>query len=368
MIRIKYKRNYKLLIIGQICCYFGLAILSVRHLWVFPAHQYSVLVFLMLIGFIPSALLIYVAKRHEPYILVLNALFIVSAIFTVLREWALAGVFVLVPVFALLFQSQSMYWFATVCSFVLSLVLSWVFIFGAASTPENLVILMDVTTVFLILVFIIHFVVKDLKGQAVREAKHLQTILALSESVEAKDKYTRGHSERVAELSVWVSSKTTDLHLEDVLRCGLIHDVGKLAIPDAILLKETRLTAEEFELMKTHTIEGAKLCQSLEIPDVIVHGVLHHHERWDGMGYPHKLKGENIPLIGRVLCVADAIDAMCSDRSYRKALDMHKVQNQLREGAGKQFDPTLVDAVLADWTEVEKIYDTMHKQASNGIK
>jgi putative nucleotidyltransferase with HDIG domain len=200
--------------------------------------------------------------------------------------------------------------------------------------------------------------VKDLRWKAVTEAKHLQTILALSQSVEAKDPYTRGHSVRVADLAAWIAQRIPQLDEQTVHRCGLIHDVGKLAIPDTILLKNSRLTDEEYEIMKSHTLEGAKLCENLDIPTEIILGVKHHHERWDGLGYPLGLQGENISLIGRVLCVADAIDAMCSDRAYRHALDMRAVQEQLRTGANKQFDPVLIKLVLAGWKDFEKYYGT----------
>jgi putative nucleotidyltransferase with HDIG domain len=115
------------------------------------------------------------------------------------------------------------------------------------------------------------------------------TILTLSQSVEAKDTYTQGHSERVAFIGKLIAGHIPNLNTETVYSCGLIHDVGKLSIPDSILLKKSKLTEEEYQMMKTHTSLGAKLCKNLNISQEIVLGVLHHHERWDGNGYPHGL-------------------------------------------------------------------------------
>ncbi|TVY05480.1 HD-GYP domain-containing protein [Paenibacillus cremeus] len=356
-ITVNNDRTQRLIIIGQISVYFGLMILSLRHIWVYPAKHYFALVIIMLIGFLPSVLTRYFSPKVSPYILVANALMIVSLIFTLLQEWALAGVFVLVPVFSLLFQNKSIYLFASVSSLALNVALAILFLFDSAQTNIQIVILLDVLTVFFILVFIIYFVSKDVRSRNMLEAKYLQTILTLSQSVEARDPYTQGHSERVAYLARLIADRLPELDAQLVYNCGLIHDVGKLSISDTILLKTSRLTNEEYEIMKTHTTSGAQLCNNLNIYGQIVMGVLHHHERFDGKGYPYGLRGEGIPLIARVLCVADSIDAMCSNRSYRNALGMEYVRMELEKCKSSQFDPSLVDIVHEIWADITLFYE-----------
>jgi len=349
-------KNDKLIAIAQISTYFGLLILSLRHFWIFPANHYGTLVAMMLIGFLPSLAYRWCPPRYASYIMVGNGLFIVSMIFVLLQEWALSGVFLLIPVFSLLFRDRAIYLISSVAALILNIVLALAFVFDKSQSALQTVILLDVLTVFVIMVFIIYFVVKDLRWRYMAEAKHLQTILALSQSVEAKDAYTQGHSERVAHVGRMLARDIPDIDPETVYNCGLIHDVGKLSIPDSILLKKTRLTEEEFRIMKAHTTTGAKLCTNLNIQDEIVLGVLHHHEKWDGTGYPNALKGESIPLIGRVLCVADSIDAMCTNRAYRNALEMERVFDELKRCEGTQFDPVVVRVALVRWDEIRAYY------------
>ncbi|MFC0215417.1 HD-GYP domain-containing protein [Paenibacillus chartarius] len=358
-------RTKKFIVIGQISVYFGLLILSLRHFWVYPAKHYLALVVVLFIGFLPSILARYAPAKVRPYILVTNALVLVSLIFTLLQEWALAGVFVLVPVFSLLFEDRTIYIYASISSLIVNVVLALLFLFHAEQASEHLVILLDVLTVFFILVFIIYFVVRDLRWRNMLEAKHLQTILTLSQSVEARDPYTQGHSQRVAYLARMIASRIPQMDAELVYNCGLIHDVGKLSVSDSILLKTSRLTNDEYEIMKSHTTSGAKLCNNLNISGEIVKGVLYHHERYDGKGYPHGLKGDEIPLLARVLCVADCIDAMCSNRSYRKALEMDYVRAELNTCKHTQFDPAIVDIVQELWTDIVLFYE--HNQANRGL-
>jgi len=356
--RLTATKSGKLLAIGHASALFALLILSLRHFWVYPANHYEALVVILTIGFLPSLAHKLLPDEFAPYVLVGNALTIVSLVFVLMREWALAGVFVLIPVFSLLFQRRRIYIVASAASFALNVVLALLFLFDRSEPAQQAVVLLDVLTVFLILVFIIYFVVKELRWRYMAEARHLQTILTLSQSVEAKDAYTQGHSERVAHIATMLGERIPDLNTQTVYNCGLIHDVGKLSIPDSILLKKGRLTDEEYRLMKEHTTNGAKLCSNLNIPQEIVAGVLHHHERWDGRGYPLGQRGEQIPLIGRVLSVADAIDAMCSNRAYRNALNMDDVLEEIRKNAGTQFDPDIVRIALERWADIENYYRT----------
>jgi putative nucleotidyltransferase with HDIG domain len=171
---------------------------------------------------------------------------------------------------------------------------------------------------------------------------------ALTRSIDAKDAYTRGHSQRVAELSRELARKIglSEDHCERVYLSGLLHDVGKIGVPEAVLCKPGKLTTEEFDAIKKHPEIGAQILGNIKQLQDIIPGVLYHHERWDGRGYPFGKKAEDIPLIGRIICVADCFDAMSSTRTYRAALTLETVLEEIRRCAGTQFDPTLAAVFL----------------------
>jgi response regulator RpfG family c-di-GMP phosphodiesterase len=189
----------------------------------------------------------------------------------------------------------------------------------------------------------------DGKNTELRTA-YIQTIRALAEAIDAKDAYTRGHSERVA---VYASRIGDQMGLrkeliERIYFAGLLHDVGKIGIPDAIITKPDRLTPEEYEEIQKHPEIGAKILEPVEFLHSIVPCVRHHHEWYDGcqMGYPDRLAGDQIPLPARVIVVADTVEAMTSDRPYRKALPLDVVIAEMHKYSGTQFDPVVVDAFL----------------------
>lgn len=175
-----------------------------------------------------------------------------------------------------------------------------------------------------------------------------QAIGTFSKFIDSKDKYTNNHSYRVAGYSKLIASKLKlpESECEDVYFIGLLHDTGKVIIDDKILNKPGRLTSQEYEVIKSHTTKGADLLKDFTaIKDISV-GALYHHERYDGKGYPSGLAGENIPLVARIICVADAYDAMSSNRCYRAELDRETIIEQLVINKGKQFDPRIVDVFL----------------------
>ena len=189
----------------------------------------------------------------------------------------------------------------------------------------------------------------DGKNTELRTA-YIQTIRALAEAIDAKDAYTRGHSERVA---VYASRIAREMNLrkeliERVYFAGLLHDVGKIGIPDAIITKPDRLNAEEYEEIKRHPEIGAKILEPVEFLRSVVPCVRHHHEWYDGCerGYPDRLCRDQIPLPSRVIVVADTVEAMTSDRPYRKAMTVDMVVQELHRFSGTQFDPVVVDAFL----------------------
>jgi len=170
------------------------------------------------------------------------------------------------------------------------------------------------------------------------------TLQALTASIDAKDEYTRGHSERVAYLGAQLAEVIgmDNKEVELIHTTGLVHDVGKIGVPEAVLCKSGKLSDEEFDQIKRHPEIGYNILKGIPTIDNILPGVLHHHERWDGQGYPHGLKDESIPQIGRILALADTFDAMSSTRSYRPAMPREAVIEEIINCSGTQFDPELV--------------------------
>lgn len=180
------------------------------------------------------------------------------------------------------------------------------------------------------------------------ENAYLESIQTLRYTVEAKDTYTRGHSDRVAEYSVLLGKYLglDESQLKTLKIGGLFHDVGKIGVPDSILQKESKLTDEEYSEIKNHPSIGAHILSSATIFKDIIPIVKHHHERYDGHGYPGQLQGENIPYFARITAIADTFDAMTSKRSYRDSLPIEKVISEFNRCKGTQFDEKLADIFL----------------------
>jgi HD-GYP domain-containing protein (c-di-GMP phosphodiesterase class II) len=181
-----------------------------------------------------------------------------------------------------------------------------------------------------------------------QDLKELMVGLArsLTAAIDAKDSYTFGHSERVARIAVELG-RALEMDgdaLSDLYLAGLLHDVGKIGIPDALLQKPGPLTDAEYDMVKQHVRIGYSILAGLRPIRHLLLGVLHHHERYDGKGYPDGLAGETIPLLARVLAVADAYDAMSANRPYRMAMSAEEVERRLRQGAGTQWDAQVIDA------------------------
>ncbi len=180
------------------------------------------------------------------------------------------------------------------------------------------------------------------------EKSYLESIETLRYTVEAKDSYTRGHSDRVSAYSVLIGKK---LNLsEDELKTlqigGLFHDIGKIGVPDSILLKEGKLTDDEYSEIKNHPSIGAHILSTASIFQDIIPIVKHHHEKYDGKGYPSRLKEEEIPYLARITAIADSFDAMTSKRTYRDSLPLETVISEFERCKGTQFDSQLTDIFL----------------------
>ena len=180
------------------------------------------------------------------------------------------------------------------------------------------------------------------------EQAYLESIETLRYTVEAKDTYTRGHSDRVSEFSVLIGKKLglPDNQLRTLQIGGLFHDIGKIGVPDVIIQKEGKLTDDEYSEIKNHPSIGVHILSNATIFKDIIPIVKHHHERYDGKGYPSMLKGEEIPYLARIAAIADSFDAMTSKRSYRDSLPLDIVKDEFRKNRGTQFDPDLDDLFL----------------------
>ena len=195
---------------------------------------------------------------------------------------------------------------------------------------------------------------KSRMSQTLEQLKHenkiiQQTMSTFSSFIDNKDPYTRGHSLRVANYTKEMVKRMGYSQTEQqyAYYAGLMHDIGKLTIKDEVLNKTTRLSTDEWEMIQKHTTNGAELLKNFTILPLINDAVLYHHERYDGNGYINRLKGEDIPLIARIVCIADSYDAMATNRCYRLKFSEERIINELKRCAGKQFDPNIVPVMIS---------------------
>jgi putative nucleotidyltransferase with HDIG domain len=201
----------------------------------------------------------------------------------------------------------------------------------------------------------IHSSNRDLYRQ---QAEFLASVVrALTSAIDAKDPYTCGHSDRVARIAVRLSKELgcDSKMLHTIYMAGLLHDIGKIGIDDAVLRKPGKLTPAEFDHIKEHPELGYRILADIRQLNDVLPAVLHHHEQWDGKGYPFKLSGEQIPMIARILAVADAYDAMNSDRPYRRGMPVEKVEELFQLGAAQQWDAEVIKAYFAAKDDIRKI-------------
>jgi HD-GYP domain-containing protein (c-di-GMP phosphodiesterase class II) len=193
----------------------------------------------------------------------------------------------------------------------------------------------------------------------------VNTTIALAQAIDAKDHYTHGHTNRVTDISLAIAKKMgekdpgllEDDFLENVHIASLLHDIGKIGVPESILNKQGPLTNEEFSVIKQHPVIGANILMPIHELSSAILGVRHHHERFDGRGYPEGLKGKDIPLIASIISIADAFDAMNSDRPYRRGLSVEQALSEIEANGGTQFDPE-VTAVFLELMRKDAIRET----------
>lgn len=207
-----------------------------------------------------------------------------------------------------------------------------------------------------------------LKMENGKKQVYLETIAALVSAIDAKDRYTRNHSKNVARVAVMLSHglKLSAREIQTIEYGALLHDIGKIGIPEAILNKNGKLEQKEYETIKTHPVIGITILQPVDFLQGIRSIVHYHHERIDGKGYPGGLKGEGIPYEARIVSIADAWDAMTSDRSYRKRMSMERALSELHMHAGEQFDPYMVNTFTALVEQNPSLLAAWHKESNAG--
>jgi len=196
-------------------------------------------------------------------------------------------------------------------------------------------------------------------------ALHLRTIESLALAIEAKDHTTHDHLQRVQVYAIEIAKELnlSDSELQAVRAASLLHDIGKIAVPEHIICKPGKLTPEEFEIMKIHPVVGAEILTRAQFPYPVAPIVRSHHEKWDGSGYPDGLKGIEIPIGARILSAVDCLDALASDRQYRRALPLAKAMEMVAEQAGKAFDPDVVQILQKGYIELEQLARSIHLEA-----
>ena len=189
---------------------------------------------------------------------------------------------------------------------------------------------------------------KERESREKLDRVNMNIIRSLAYTIDAKDRYTSGHSQRVAEYSLEIAKRMnkSDEDQKIIYYAGLLHDVGKIRVPEAVINKPGKLSDEEFDQIRIHPVSGYHILKDINDDERIGYGAKYHHERYDGTGYPNGLAGKNIPEIARIIGVADAYDAMASNRSYRKALSQDIVRSEIEKGKGRQFDPEIADIML----------------------
>ncbi|MDD4294393.1 MAG: HD domain-containing protein [Candidatus Omnitrophica bacterium] len=211
------------------------------------------------------------------------------------------------------------------------------------------------------------WLIEDLNNQlSLNHHLFLQMVSALASSIEAKDKYTIGHTERVADISMIIAEELRkrkrignfDKFKEELRIAALLHDIGKIGVPGKVLNKKSKLNDEERKIIMSHPLIGEHILNHISGFNDIVKGVKHHHERYDGKGYPSGLRGRQIPLISSIISLADVFDAMTSDRPYRKRLAFNYVINEIQINRGKQFSPVIVDVFFRSLDKISEYYST----------
>ncbi|QRG66424.1 HD-GYP domain-containing protein [Brevibacillus choshinensis] len=241
----------------------------------------------------------------------------------------------------------TIFWRSLAFQIIMTGLLTWLYYYFAPFPAPNMEIIIIRGLTHFLAILSISMIIKYYKRE---NESTLNLALALAKSLDARDKYTALHSEHVANYACMIAKEMglSRKKCEQIHLGGLLHDIGKIGISESILLKPSRLTLEEYELIKQHPAIGYQMVKHITFfqKNGILDAILYHHEHFDGTGYPQGLKGKQIPLIARILAVADSFDAMTSSRVYRDKSDKNHAIDQLKKNAGTQFDPAIVDVFI----------------------
>ncbi len=329
--------------------------------------KFGYVVYLIMILLIPIAIYLSKKDKHHmvKYLVVLT--YLVLSIFNDVsfyhsssneyKSGNLAEMFVIL--FSPIFVSSRFYYVVTIGA------ISRYLLTGAILRTTEIFFPMLVTAVFAVIALIfLHRFKSYVNAVKTSYDEQLEGMVkGVIAALELKDPYTRGHSERVASYALSLAKEVKRFTNEELMAFNyacLLHDIGKVNIPDQILMKPSNLTNEEFEVIKTHPVVGEEAVKNIEGLKGNISVIRSHHERWDGKGYPDNLQGENIPYLARIVAIADAFDAMTSSRSYRSALPVEEAYKRVLEGKGTQFDPNLVETfkkVFPEWLEIQKSHN-----------
>ena len=204
------------------------------------------------------------------------------------------------------------------------------------------------TTIVFLFIWAFYIIIKNIKAADVIKELSVEVMEALAHTIDAKDEYTRGHSIRVANYSRMVAKKMglSDEKCEDVYYMGLLHDLGKIGVPNEIINSPQKLTDDQYNIIKKHPRLGSVILSEIKSRPDLMTGARWHHERYDGKGYPDGKSGEDIPLMARIIAVADSYDAMTSNRSYRSYMPQDKVRSEIEKNSGTQFDPKIAECMI----------------------
>lgn len=360
-------RNIKL---GQLFIIGSAVIQALHHYFIQPMELFNTFILLFLIGFMPALLMDYLNKDWTKAVFVLCSIYVVTVSYTYVDYPIVQSAYFFLPVTALLLNDRRLYYLSSAGGFFSYLLLS-------KDTAADYFAFISIYLIFCLLLFMVQTIVY----KTVREKESIQQgVKAFSLAVEAKDVYTQGHSKRVALYSMILARHGAfkNINPEELELTALIHDIGKISTPDAVLMKNGKLTEEEYEIMKKHPVDGMELAKSFGYSERVLKAILHHHERFDGLGYPCKLAGKEIPFYSRILAVADSFDAMTSSRAYRKAMTPWDAKKEIENQSGKMYDPAVVEVfnrayydMLLICEENEDIYNNVnliaHKEVSSGL-
>ncbi|MBM7659635.1 putative nucleotidyltransferase with HDIG domain [Bacillus mesophilus] len=322
----------------------GALILMLSTMFLFeniPTDYYA-LIFVLLLGYLPLILIYQYLSLVKQRFVFLIFTYIILGISLYVAPYIGHVIFYFGLIYAALFKEKIYFVFSF---FISVLVYSSVIYIHPIITFYPFIEIVQLI-VFLSYTLILYFVSKMMVQQEMLNSMYTKTMEALVLAIEAKDEYTRGHSTRVSEYSMIIGRTLREndypVDLEKLRISSLLHDIGKVNISNDILQKQGKLNAVEYEEIKAHPSFGAEIAKSLEFPEEIIHPILFHHERTDGNGYPHGLTGEEIPLLARIIAIADTFDALTTNRSYRRAYSIYEARDIILENSGTQFDDRII--------------------------